>query len=151
MTTQNFIAKTYGVKSTKERRCSSVFTDTDGNVYSYGYHYPLLFQVGGLWFINRRGYSSTTSKHIMWAGRATDYTALDVELKSDERLTDIDIETIMDRLTTERDRYIDEMQSKKRKDTGVFNGLVRQLDDVDSRIHQVKVLEEEIYNENYEG
>lgn len=68
MTTADFIAKTFNTTNDKwgrygyERRCSSVFTDRDGNVYSYGYHYPLLFTIGGLTFINTTGYSSTTAK-----------------------------------------------------------------------------------------
>lgn len=68
MTTQEFIQKSAGVPSTKDRHCSSVFADQDGNIYSYGFHYPLLFKVGRLQFRNCSGYSNTTAKHINWAG-----------------------------------------------------------------------------------
>lgn len=35
-----------------------------GVFYSYGSHYPLLFKVGGKVFVNVRGYSPSTAKHI---------------------------------------------------------------------------------------
>lgn len=68
MTTRDFISNNFGVASTKDRQCSSVFADHDGNIYSYGYHYPLLFTVDGVTFRNCVGYSNTTAKHISWAG-----------------------------------------------------------------------------------
>lgn len=68
MTSAEFISKNFGVASTKDRKCSSVFADNDGNIYSYGYHYPLLFKIGDLTFRNNTGYSNTTAKHINWAG-----------------------------------------------------------------------------------
>jgi len=71
MTTLEFMRKHKGT-SGKTRYCSSVMLGIDGVFYSYGYHYPLLFEVGGLWFVNDRGYSSSTSKHIGWARSLAD-------------------------------------------------------------------------------
>jgi len=56
--------------------CSSVVA-ADGQLYSYGRHYPLLYPVktrGGktLLCLNASGYSMTTSKHIGWAARHAD-------------------------------------------------------------------------------
>ena len=62
----DFIERWHGVADGQERTCSSVFKDGNGNIYSYGYHYPLLFEAGGPTFRNRVGYSSTTAKHIAW-------------------------------------------------------------------------------------
>lgn len=48
----------------KEARHGRLLKDAQGNIFSYGAHYPLLFKVCGLRFVNTRGYSQTTSKHI---------------------------------------------------------------------------------------
>lgn len=77
-------------KFTPNKSHGNLFTDGNGTMYSYGYHYPLLFKVNGLTFVNEMGYSSTTSKHIAhcrpyanyqvqllfhdsWGGRSTQY------------------------------------------------------------------------------
>lgn len=39
----------------------------NGVLYSYSYHYPLLFKVKGELFVNNTGYSVTTAKHIGYA------------------------------------------------------------------------------------
>ena len=76
MKTSEFIAKyaTYMREGEIKNRatCSSVFYD-GGKIYSYGWHYPLLYPIQSdkgttLLCVNRRGYSVTTSKHIGWAG-----------------------------------------------------------------------------------
>lgn len=86
MTTKDFIKQAfYG--NTKMQKCSSVFRDGDNNIYSYGYHYPLLFRVNGKVILNDRGYSSTTGRHIMWANQAVNYTAIKVHTLSTFRLT----------------------------------------------------------------
>lgn len=61
-----FIGECVNGNQTKERTVSSVYFDGD-TIYSYGYHYPLLFKIGGKWILNDTGYSSTTAKHISWA------------------------------------------------------------------------------------
>ena len=59
----------------EDKRCSSVIFSS-GVLYSYGYHYPLMWTVdsrdgrGTVLFVNTRGYSVTTAKHINWAFRA---------------------------------------------------------------------------------
>lgn len=70
MKTQDFISNNIGTKSLSKKWCSSVFQDVDGNFYSYGYHYPLLIEVNGLWLLNTAGYSISTAKHIHWARSA---------------------------------------------------------------------------------
>lgn len=51
--------------------CSTVVKDRNGNLYSYGMHYPLLFQIvchyEVYWVLNSEGYSPTTGRHIAWA------------------------------------------------------------------------------------
>lgn len=131
MTTQEFISKTYNVPATRERKCSSVFTDYEGVVYSYGYHYPLAFHLKGLDFVNVRGYSSTTSKHIAWAKRALDYQYVGVELNSDDtfRLTrgyateEQKLHTIRKTLERQLTSVQETMRSKTRKDTSVYKQL----------------------------
>lgn len=126
MTTQEFIAKTYGTTNDKwgrygyERWCSSVKTDRDGNVYSYGHHYPLLFKVGGLDFLNTTGYSNTTSKHINWARQARP-NAIEVELRGAPLpLTLDDIEAKLGAKVVDLQTQMD---AKKRKDTQVYKSL----------------------------
>jgi hypothetical protein len=70
MKTSDWIEKKIGEIPTKNRYCSSVFQDTNGDFYSYGYHYPLLVKVRGLWILNTAGYSNTTAKHIGYCSRA---------------------------------------------------------------------------------
>lgn len=76
MTTREFINREFGVAG-QSKSMSSVYKDERGNIYSYGRHYPLLFQVGELTFRNVVGYSNTTAKHINWT---RDQGAIDVSL-----------------------------------------------------------------------
>lgn len=151
MTTADFIAKTYNTTNDKygrygyERRLSSVMTDKTGIVYSYGYHYPLAFNINGVDFINTSGYSSTTNKHISWAWRAIGYHAHGVKLwREDAQVIassasdDIKIQAIIRALKRERDSLMEEMQSKKRKDTMVYASLETQLDKVMTAYHAAR-------------
>jgi hypothetical protein len=160
MTTQEFIKKTYGVTSDRGRHCSSVIADNQGNIYSYGQHYPLLFSVGGLTFRNCTGYSNTTSRHISLAGG---HDAIDVWLSgcnlstwnspenakkvpqllhlSGHGMTPV-IETmlkmaIVEDLDAELADIKERMASKKRKDTKTFNALEDELTDCDRRIELI--------------
>ena len=73
MTTRDFITKAVtGGFGHASKECSSVMFDGE-NVYSYGYHYPLLVQVAGQWILNDSGYSNTTAKHINWATGHANY------------------------------------------------------------------------------
>lgn len=126
MTTRDFIRNTFNTTSTRERRCSSVFADEDGNIYSYGYHYPLLFQVGGLYFVNTTGYSNTTAKHIGWAWAAVDYNAIAVKLNGKRKPETLD--TIATLLAAQIVELQSEIDKKKRKDTQVCRDLQAQLE-----------------------
>lgn len=141
MTTAQFIAKTFNTTNDKygrygyDRACSSVSTDRNGNVYSYGYHYPLAFRVEGLNFINTTGYSSTTAKHIAWARQAVpDY--IEVELKGD-RLP-LTLDAIEARLGAKVVELHSEMQTKKRTDTQVYKHLEWSYDLALASYHRVK-------------
>ena len=121
MTNQEFIEKAYsninndGSYSGKHQNLFS-----EGNtIYSYGYHYPLLFKIDGFWFRNTAGYSSTTSKHIAYSYFSG---VIDVELPSGSAR---DINTIINVLEKQRDAVRDTMDGKKRKDTQVYRGLER--------------------------
>ncbi len=143
MTTADFIEKTYNTTSTRERRCSSVFTDHEGTVYSYGYHYPLAFHVKGLDFINTRGYSNTTAKHIVWAWRAVGYDAIRVKLDRNDvnsmryATENEKLSTILEALKREEARLKDEMSKKTRKETQVYGYLQDQEDKVATSINRV--------------
>lgn len=86
MTSREFIQKQFGNNDGKTKSLSSIFKDERGNIYSYGRHYPLLFKVGDLTFRNNSGYSSTTGKHIGWAG-GIDSLAIDVWLSGCNQYT----------------------------------------------------------------
>lgn len=145
MTTADFIAKTYDTTSDRERRCSSVFTDYEGTVYSYGYHYPLAFNIDGIDFINTRGYSNTTAKHISWAWRAVGYHAVPVELdRADAQVISSKWSTSGQKLDVIRAalnrQYEDirkQMDTKRRKDTAVYADLERQLEVVRAAAEKV--------------
>lgn len=145
MTTRDFIAKYYGVKDGKVRACASVFKDEDGIIYSYGYHYPLVFQVAGMTFINIQGYSVTTSKHIGWAWSAVGYDAIGVKLDDQAKreiprayVTDsVKIQEIIRCLQAEAKSYREAMAKKKRKDTDVYRYLNYNLERATMRIYRV--------------
>lgn len=92
MTTKDFISQNIDSIPNKDKYCSSVFQSMDGNFYSYGYHYPLLFKVDGQWYRNTTGYSNSTAKHINWADG---HGAIDVDLIHPESATnDMSMENI---------------------------------------------------------
>lgn len=80
MKTKDFIGQIVRGQRTKPGHCSSVVFD-GRNIFSYGYHYPLLVNVAGKWILNITGYSSTTGKHISWASLYADYQ---MEMKGDD-------------------------------------------------------------------
>jgi hypothetical protein len=149
MTTQEFIQKTYNVPATKERRCSSVFTDYQGVVYSYGYHYPLAFNLKGVDFINVQGYSNTTSKHINWAQRAIGYSNyIGVKLWREEAQAISSsgydeakkLVFIKQALERELNSIKTTMQGKTRKNTMVYRDLFQQFNRVSSALAVVQEL-----------
>lgn len=151
MTTKDFIAKTFGTTNERwgrhgyDRWCSSVVTDKDGTVYSYGRHYPLLFEVAGRNFVNTRGYSNTTAKHINWAWAAVDYNAIGVELNREQSeviaasysSTTDKLKAIKQALLEQHNRLFEELSSKKRKDTWIYSHLQAELARVTESINQI--------------
>jgi len=101
----------------KAKQVASILIERDGTVYSYGYHYPLLFIVNGLKFRNTAGYSATTGKHISWCGGLSDYN---VELDgvqygtSKERMQ---YDNVLESLNKTLDRQVQEEKETKRKGT----------------------------------
>jgi hypothetical protein len=83
MKTVDFIEKQAGIIREGGRslgKCASVFAE-GGTIFSYGYHYPLLFRLTRengkvIMVLNRAGYSNTTAKHIGYAGRFSDISAI---------------------------------------------------------------------------
>lgn len=145
MTTRDFIYKVLKGETRKDF-CSSVYasTDADGQVtvYSYGYHYPLAKIINGVGFVNNRGYSNTTAKHINWAfdaisdivGYANTYG---VPLTDGDSLTK---RGLLSSATRELERITKEMASKKRKDTQVYANLERDQQKMAEAVKAVKGL-----------
>lgn len=131
MTSLEFIEKEYCNDNGKSRYFASIYKDGNGNIYSYGTHYPLLFRVSGLNIVNTAGYSMTTAKHIGWAHRAANYDTISVELTRDDSYTisasystEADkrrvIMAALDRMSNAVEA---EMAAKKRKDTAIYAHL----------------------------
>lgn len=135
MTSREFIAKNFSTYSDKQRECSSVMADHHGSIYSYGYHYPLLFKVGGLNFVNTAGYSNTTAKHIGWAWSAVrdrGEHAIGIDLPSRRGYYPVDytLEDLRNILLKQHASLSDQMVAKKRKDTSIYRDLETQADRV---------------------
>ena len=99
----------------KDAQCSSVFY-SDGMLYSYGRHYPLLTPIQKpsgevLLVCNARGYSVTTSKHISWCWRDADIYVHGVTTNS--------LDGVKFQLESELSAKQTEYDSKKRKDTKI--------------------------------
>lgn len=117
------------------------FTNTDARhwnlfnencvLYSYGYHYPLLFEVNGLRFVNTRGYSNTTSKHIAMAWLEAEY-----EVKLNSR--NFDIETIKKCLQEEKETIIEDIANCKRKVSQKKDKLFSELNRVVETMEALK-------------
>lgn len=144
MRTQEFIKRSFdriNAGNNKSARCASVFTEGEA-VYSYGYHYPLLFVIytpGGdrVWVCNDRGYSSTTSKHIAYSAYLADVCA---ELPRGERYGDHYARTsaydqVLEAIEAKRDRAIAAMAAKKRKDTQVYRAIEREAEQCERYIN----------------
>lgn len=136
MTTREFINKVFRGETTV-RNCASVFADSNGDLYSYGYHYPLLFTVGGKVIRNTRGYSSSTDRHIQWT---RDINAIDIRTPGIFRLTG-DASEIMLKLVQGQSSYIrdiqDKMASKKRKNTAIYRMLGLELSQAESNFREL--------------
>lgn len=137
MTTSEFIIKAWRGE-TRKTACSSVFID-GGAIYSYGYHYPLLFKVRNhygreITVRNVTGYSNTTARHIMWS-RGID--AVDIHAGYRFRLRGTNDEILQELVDGQRAHIAgikEQMMAKKRKDTAVYADLKRQFDDACDRL-----------------
>lgn len=124
MRTRDFLAINIGAE--REKSFSSVFVDSHGVAYSYGYHYPLAAIIDGVGFVNTRGYSITTAKHIAWA-----YSALQsrinsvygVPMRNGESMT---LEGVRAAALVELAHLEQVMSTKKRHDTFIYQDLERQ-------------------------
>lgn len=130
MTTQQFLINNLGRTAYDKRWCSSVMVDYQGIAYSYGYHYPLARIINGQAYINTRGYSMTTSRHIWWAKSAAASlvgwnNVHDVDLISGGSLNERDIILSLERTIAQ---LTDTMATKKRQDTHVYQDLTNQRD-----------------------
>lgn len=164
MTSAEFIRKQFGNNDGNEKRLSSIFKDGKGNIYSYGRHYPLLFKVGDLTFRNCAGYSSTTGKHIGWAG-GVDPLTIDVWVSGCNQYTwnnpensrkvpailrnsmysenDAEIEAqlfaaVFADLEAELVDINNRIATKKRTDTQIYRSLITERNDCVDRIASVR-------------
>ena len=109
-----------------QKACASVFATND-RIYSYGYHYPLLFPVqskshGLVWVCNTGGYSATTGKHIGYSNYLADVSA---PIGGTNGVT-VTIDTVIDSLSHKIDECLSLMASKKRTDTQVYMSIERE-------------------------
>jgi hypothetical protein len=130
MTTIEFMQNNKGYKPSKETQCASVFQDTRGIFYSYGYHYPLLFKVDDVWFVNDRGYSQTTSRHISWARGLASHS---VELKGG---ASVDRNSVLDSLNTEKQNLVIEL-SKHRVGSGIYKSIEEHIEETKRAIKSI--------------
>lgn len=138
MTNGEFIEKAF-YNQTKKREHGNLFSDSKGNIYSYGYHYPLLFTASdndSLAFVNTTGYSNSTSKHIGHAHAATNYTAIAVELNGAS--LPLTLDEIHSKLGAMVVELKSEMDKKKRKDTQVYSYLQSRFDRALENYNKVK-------------
>lgn len=133
MTSKEFMQKKFKKADGKVQTFASIMKDGDGNIYSYGYHYPLLFSVNGKNYINTSGYSVTTAKHIGWAWGAVNYDAIAVEYEGGMSnfsyiADDLKQEFIERDIQKTINRIQSEMDAKKRKNTQVYQALENDLE-----------------------
>lgn len=143
MRSKDFITKYFGKQDGKLRTCSSLLKDTQGNIYSFGFHYPLLFKVKSvsnttLNFLNITGYSQTTRRHI---GYCTELAEYFVKLPNGSTTNSLSpsftIDAITEALTSEIKQLESSMKAKKRKDTNIYKELEYQYND---RLKSLKAL-----------
>jgi len=130
MTNEDYVRKNAFVPNTQH---GHLFTDNNGTMYSYGYHYPLLFKVNGLTFVNVAGYSHTTAIHINHARPLATY-----EIRLNEyRANDISVETIIQTLKNEMDHLEESISNIKRKDTQKGAMLQKRVNDIGNTLAQL--------------
>lgn len=126
MKTRDFI-RDYLTNRTNRTNCSSVFGDGD-IVYSYGYHYPLATIRDGKAWINTRGYSTTTAKHIVWAFNACAQIVGYSNIYGVDLLANnFNADNLHESLTRTAKLTIETMRTKKRKTTQIYRNLSNDL------------------------
>ena len=117
-----------------DTRHGNLFTDGNGTMYSYGHHYPLLFKVNGLSFVNVRGYSNTTAKHISYARAEARH---EVKLNGYER-DDISPETIKKALEDEKTYLNEKISNIKRKNTKKEELLQHRVNEIEQALTELQ-------------
>ena len=135
MTNKQFIDRFVhnGFQDDHKQSPTGALWHNNGILYSYGYHYPLMFKVRGLVFRNIESYSNTTGKHIGLCGAHSDH---DVKLYFEDAVyRRMEPMLIVDALVTES-IAIDKTISKiKRKDTIKEQNLRNRLAQIDNAIN----------------
>lgn len=150
MTSAEFIRRQFGNDDGKTKSLSSIYKDQRGNIYSYAHHYPLLFKVGELTFINATGYSNTTAKHINWA-RQAEPGAINVWLsgcnqyswRNPENVNKVP--AILNALAWYGDNDASNYKAEARLLIAVFADLEAELVDINKRISEKKRTDTQIY------
>ena len=128
MTTKQFIEKCVqridNGEVLQKKYNGSVMVDGT-TIYSYGYHYPLLFRIEDkegrmIWVCNNAGYSNTTLKHISWCVGIPQIYAKITGTSSFFSGT-IDKAKTINALKNEIDALTTTMNTKKRKNTAVYD------------------------------
>ena len=107
----------------------NLYTDSNGTMYSYGYHYPLLFKVNGLSFVNVRGYSNTTAKHISYARPLAQF-----EVKFYDNGNNITPEIVKEALNREKEYLNEQIANIKRKNTKKEARLQQRVEEINTAI-----------------
>ena len=116
-----------------DTRHGNLFTDGNGTMYSYGFHYPLLFEVNGLKFINAMGYSNTTAKHISHARSLAQH-----EVHIPYNNSDISPLAIQKALANERAYILDEIEAIKRKNTKKEARLQQRVNEIEQALTELQ-------------
>jgi dihydroorotate dehydrogenase len=116
-----------------DTRHGNLFTDGNGTMYSYGHHYPLLFKVNGLKFINAMGYSNTTAKHISHARSLAQH-----EVHIPYNNSDISPLAIQKALANERAYILDEIEAIKRKNTKKEARLQQRVNEIEQALTELQ-------------
>jgi hypothetical protein len=134
MTNEQFIAKyahSIGYTSIPSKTCNNLFFER-GVIYSYGYHYPLLFKVNGKVFRNIQGYSVTTSKHIGLAGIYKDF---DIKIKGNNTFSNASYAGTLEQFT--KDELQNEYNSLNEKIIALSPRAWKQKETLYNRLKEV--------------
>ena len=134
-----FIEKAFYGLTTKTSH-GNLFKDSNNNIYSYGYHYPLLFTADDntrLVFINTTGYSNSTSKHIQKAKSAVDYKYIAIELNGRHLHPGFMLKDALQILSKKLADLKVLADSKKRKNTQVYNFIQNDIEEVTGYINKI--------------